>query len=158
MRLEIEVSSMSIFNSLSDLFCRKPRKLATGSSRAQRGRYGEDLAADYCKRTLGYRIITRNWRYKRDELDIICWDSGVLVFVEVRARAEDALVDGFHSIDAHKKRVLLRGCKSYINRLQNPPKHVRFDVIDVLLPDEGEGRVRHYGNVPLFPKHYTYQA
>ncbi|WPJ93960.1 YraN family protein [Coraliomargarita algicola] len=149
---------MSIFNSLRDLFCRRPQKLGPNRSRAERGQFGEDLAADYCRRRLGYRIIARNWRYKRDELDIVCMDSGVLVFVEVRARAAHALVGGYHSIDAHKKRVLLRGCKSYINRLQNPPKHVRFDVIEVSISDEGEGCVRHFGNVPLFSKHYTDQS
>ena len=146
---------MSIFNKVRELFYGRPKKLASNSTRTERGQYGEDLAADYCKRTLGFQVIARNWRYKRDELDIICVDAGVLVFVEVRARAANALVGGYHSIDAHKKQVLQRGSKAYINQLQNPPKHVRFDVIEVSLPDDGEGDVRHYGNVPLFSKHYT---
>ncbi len=146
---------MSIFNKVRELFYGRPKKLASNSTRAERGQYGEDLAADYCKRTLGFQLIARNWRYKRDELDIVCVDAGVLVFVEVRARAANALVGGYHSIDAHKKRVLQRGSKAYINQLQNPPKHVRFDVIEVSLSDDGEGDVRHYGNVPLFSKHYT---
>ncbi len=146
---------MSIINKVSELFYGKPKKLAPNSTRAERGQYGEDLAADYCKRTLGFKVIARNWRHKRDELDIVCLDAGVLVFVEVRARAASALVGGYHSIDRHKKRVLQRGSKAYINQLQNPPKHVRFDVIDVSLSDEGEGDIRHYGNVPLFTKHYT---
>lgn len=146
---------MSIFNKVRELFYGRPIKLATNSTRAERGQYGEDLAADYCKRTLGFQVIARNWRHKRDELDIVCLDAGVLVFVEVRARAANSLVGGYHSIDTHKKRVLQRGSKAYINQLQNPPKHVRFDVIDVSLSDEGEGDVRHYGNVPLFSKHYT---
>ena len=146
---------MSIFNKVRELFYGRPEKLASNSTRAERGQYGEDLAADYCKRTLGFQLIARNWRYKRYELDIVCVDAGVLVFVEVRARAANALVGGYHSIDAHKKQVLQRGSKAYINQLQNPPKHVRFDVIEVSLPDDGEGDVRHYGNVPLFSKHYT---
>lgn len=146
---------MSIFNRMCEFFCRRPSKLAANSSRAERGQFGEDLAADHCSHSLGYRVIARNWRWKRDELDIVCLDGSVLVFVEVRARAAHALVGGYHSIDAHKKRVLLRGCKAYIKQLQNPPKHVRFDVIDVAISAEGEGAVRHYGNVPLFSKHYT---
>ena len=146
---------MSIFDKVCELFYGMPKKLASNSTRSERGQYGEDLAADYCKRTLGFQVIARNWRHKRDELDIVCLDAGVLVFVEVRARAASALVGGYHSIDTHKKRVLQRGSKAYINQLQNPPKHVRFDVIDVALSDEGEGDVRHYGNVPLFSKHYT---
>tara|TARA_B110000459_G_scaffold117330_1_gene129542 strand:- start:655 stop:1116 length:462 start_codon:yes stop_codon:yes gene_type:complete len=146
---------MSIFNKVRELFYGRPEKLGSNSTRAERGQYGEDLAADYCKRTLGFQLIARNWRYKRYELDIVCVDAGVLVFVEVRARAANALVGGYHSIDAHKKQVLQRGSKAYINQLQNPPKHVRFDVIEVSLSDDGEGDVRHYGNVPLFSKHYT---
>ena len=148
---------MSIINKARELFRRNPRKLAPNSSRAERGQYGEDLAAEYCKRKLGYQVIARNWRHKRDELDIICVDFGVLVFIEVRARAAHALVGGYHSIDARKKQVLRRGSKAYINQLQNPPKHVRFDVIEVSLSESGEGDVRHYGNVPLFSKHYTTQ-
>jgi putative endonuclease len=146
---------MSIFNKVRELFYGRPKKLASNSTRAERGQYGEDLAVAYCKHTLGFQVIARNWRYKRDELDIVCVDAGVLVFLEVRARAANALVGGYHSIDAHKKRVLQRGSKAYINQLQNPPKHVRFDVIEVSLSDDGEGDVRHYGNVPLFSKHYT---
>ena len=146
---------MSIFDKVRELFYGRPKKLASNSTRSERGQYGEDLAADYCKHTLGFKVIARNWRHKRDEVDIVRVDAGALVFVEVRARAANALVGGYHSIDTHKKRVLQRGSKAYINQLQNPPKHVRFDVIDVSLSDEGEGDVRHYGNVPLFSKHYT---
>ncbi len=146
---------MKIFNKLREFFCRRPQRLAPNSTRAARGQYGEDLAADYCKHTLGYRVIARNWRWKRDEIDIICVDAGALVFVEVRARAAHALVGGFHSVDAHKKKVLQRGCKAYINQLQNPPKHFRFDVIDVSISEDGEGDVRYYRNVPLFSKYYT---
>jgi putative endonuclease len=149
---------MSIFNSLRELFFQRRRNLGPNSTRAQRGKFGEDLAADYCRQKFGYRIIARNWRHQRDELDIICMDAEVLVFIEVRARSSHALVRGYHSIDAHKKKVLRRGCKSYINQLQNPPKHFRFDIIDVSISDEGDGCVHHYGNVPLFSKHYTHYS
>ena len=146
---------MSIFNKVRELFYGRPKKLASNSIRCERGQYEEDLAADYCKSTLCFQVIARNWRHKWYELDIVCLDARVLVFVKLLARAASALVGGYHSIDTHKKRVLQRGSKAYINQLQNPSKHVRFDVIDVSLSDEGEGDVRNYGNVPLFSKHYT---
>lgn len=146
---------MNILNAMLEFFSKKPQRVAPGSTRAERGRFGEDLTADFCRRELGYKLIARNWRWKRDELDIICQDGDVLVFVEVRSRAAHALVGGVHSVDAKKKKVLLRGCKAYINQLQNRPKHVRFDVVDVAISVDGEGDVRHYANVPLFSKHYT---
>ena len=78
-----------------------------------------------------------------------------MVFVEVRSRAAHALVGGFYSVNAKKKKVLLRGSKAYINQLQKRPKHFRFDVIEVAISGHGEGDVRHYANVPLFSKHYS---
>jgi len=82
-------------------------------------------------------------------------DGEVLVFIEVRSRAKEALVSGYASVNAHKKKVLQRACKSYLKQLQNPPKHFRFDIIDVSLDEGTRGEVRHYANVPLFHKHYT---
>ena len=149
---------MRIINTLSEWFGRKPKKIAPNSSRAERGQFGEDLAADYCRRTLGFKIISRNWGWKRDELDIICLDGEVLVFVEVRARAAQALVSGLHSVTRAKKKALLRACKAYINQLQNPPKHVRFDVFSISISEDGVGDVHYYSNIPLFSKHFTTQA
>ena len=147
---------MKIFHQVCErLFKKRLSVLPVGSSRAQRGRYGEDLAEQYSRKELGYRVLTRNWRSKRGELDLICMDKDVLVFIEVRARAKDALVSGYASVDAHKKKVLQRACKSYLKQLQNPPKHFRFDIIDVTLAEGECGEVCHYANVPLFHKHYT---
>lgn len=132
----------------------RPDLLPAKSSRAERGRYGEDLAERYCRVDLGYRVLARNWHCKKDELDLICLDAEVLVFVEVRARAAEALVSGYASVNARKKKVLQRACKNYLKQLQNPPKHFRFDIVEVRLSDGKPGEVRHYANVPLFHKHY----
>ena len=45
--------------------------MASNSTCVERGQYGEDLAADYCKRTFGFQVIARNWRHKSYELDIV---------------------------------------------------------------------------------------
>ncbi|MEM8868181.1 MAG: YraN family protein, partial [Verrucomicrobiota bacterium] len=111
---------------------RRPR-LKAGATRAERGRFGEDLAAGYCKRALGYRLITRNWRHKKGEIDLVCRDGEVLVFVEVRLRAADALVSGYNSVDPHKKDVLREVFRNYLRQLPQAPRHFRFDIIDVVL-------------------------
>lgn len=135
-------------------FSGPPRTLPFGANKSERGRFGEDRAADFCRRQLGYRLIARNWRSGRDELDLICRDGAVLVFIEVRARDASALVSGYHSIGPKKKKALQRAAKSYLNQLQSPPKHVRFDVIDIALAEGSTGELHHYANVPLFSKHY----
>jgi putative endonuclease len=49
------------------------------------GRQGEELAVAYLIRQ-GCDIITRNWRTRSGELDIVARDGDWLVFVEVRTR------------------------------------------------------------------------
>jgi len=150
---------VNIFHHICErLFRKRLGSLQPGSTRAERGSYGEALAADHCRWELGYRVIARNWRCKRDELDLICRDGEVLVFIEVRARSAEALVPGFYSVDRHKKAVLRRACGRYLKQLQNPPKYFRFDIVDVAICKDGRGEVRHYANVPLFHKHYSARA
>ena len=156
LRNNLQRRPVNFFHRIRELIYGNRRaKLPVDSTRAQRGVYGEDLAAAYCRRELGYRQIARNWRYRRDEIDLICRDGGVLVFIEVRLRSATALVSGFHSVDRKKKAILRRACGNYLRQLQNPPKHFRFDVIEVTLSKDGDGDVRHYANIELFSKYYS---
>ncbi|MFT3781299.1 MAG: YraN family protein [Nibricoccus sp.] len=127
-----------------------------GSEQSRAGAEGERLAAAFLKRQR-YKIIARNWRSpkdRRDEIDIVCRDGRVLVFVEVKARAADALVSGYHAVDKAKKRVMLRACTEYLRALgSSKPSTYRFDIVEVTRGDsEQEPVVRHYENVPLFSK------
>jgi len=129
-------------------------------STSETGRRGERLARAHLEQ-IGYRILAANWRAprdRRDEIDLVALDHEVLVFVEVKTRAADALVAGRHAIDARKKRVLRRAAYSYLGELDRPPRSVRFDVVEVALHKSVEGGnasapiVRHFKAVPLFPK------
>ena len=123
------------------------------------GGRSERLAADWLQRERSFSIVARNWRSpkdRREEIDLVCNDGEVLVFVEVKARGADALVPGYHAVDRRKKRVLRRAVKSYLARLPVKPRTFRFDVVEVTLPDAGgaESEVRHFENVPLFSKYF----
>ena len=50
------------------------------------GDRGESYAEDYLRRQ-GYRILTRNYRTKIGEIDLIADDHGTLVFIEVKTRS-----------------------------------------------------------------------
>ena len=52
------------------------------------GNKGEELALKFLKK-LKYTILQTNWRYKKDEIDIIGIDKDMLVFVEVKTRKSD---------------------------------------------------------------------
>ena len=78
----------------------------------------------------------------------------VLVFVEVKARAEGALVRGFEAVDKDKKRVLRRAVQAYLTELRPPPRTFRLDIVEVTLTGRLPAQVMHYQNAPLFPKGY----
>jgi len=124
---------------------------------AAEGARGEQAAADFLHARHGFSILTRNWRSprdQRDEIDLVCRDGEVLVFVEVKARAEGALVRGFLAIDERKRRVLRRAVHAYLAQLASPPRTFRFDVVEVTLSGRLPPQVLHFENAPLFPKGY----
>jgi len=132
--------------------------LSSDANRAERGRYGEWLSRRFLKGK-GYYVLVANWRNpmdRRDEIDLICKDNEVLVFVEVRARSTSSLVSGYDSLSPRKRRVLLRACKSYLNQRKQRPKHFRLDVMEVDLPagTKGKPEIFHHENIALFPHRF----
>ena len=134
-----------------------------GARNVDTGDAGERLAAAWLRREKGFRIVARNWRSprdRRDELDLVARDGDVLVFVEVKVRAADARVPGFHAVDARKKRVLRRAAETYLRGMRERPRTYRFDVVEIAMPvatSDGGGAaivVRHFENVPLFGKDF----
>ena len=127
------------------------------ASAGERGAEGERLAAEFFRGRQGYEIVARNWRNPRDqreEIDLVCRDGEVLVFVEVKSRPDTALVPGYHAIDRRKKQVLRRAIHAYLTQLRARPRTFRFDVAEVVTSTKLPPQVLHFQNVPLFPKGY----
>ena len=141
---------------LKEIWHRLARSAAP-TARAADGARGEQAALDFLKARQGFSLVTRNWhspRDQRDEIDLVCQDGDVLVFVEVKARAEGALVPGYYAVDERKKRALRRAVQVYLGQLAYPPRTFRFDVAEVTLSARLPAQVLHFENVPLFPKGY----
>lgn len=134
------------------------------SPAAGTGDRGEQIAADWLRRERRFSVVARNWRSPRDrrqEIDLVCRDGEVLVFVEVKTRSPSALVPGYYAVDRRKKRVLLCAIRAYLDRLAVRPLTFRFDIVEVVLraADSFGARsltdvaeVRHYESVPIFNK------
>jgi putative endonuclease len=121
------------------------------SKTAAIGRRGEK-EGERCLRSKGYRVVARNWRAGKDEIDLVCLDGPTLVFVETRTRKSGALVSGYESIGRRKRDALKRVYRAYLAKLRPRPSAFRLDVVEV----EHEAgliiAIRHYENVPLFGK------
>jgi putative endonuclease len=129
------------------------------------GARAERFAAEWLRRERRFTVVAQNWRNPRDrreELDLVCTDHGVLVFVEVKARTVGAMVPGYFAVNRRKKRVMLSAAKAYLARLSMKPRTFRCDIVEIELPVGASERnrgleaatIRHFENVPLFPKSY----
>lgn len=108
------------------------------------GARGERLAAAYLRRR-GYRIVAMNWRCKLGEIDVICRDPGedALVFVEVKSRESDE-VSPEAQVNAHKEHQVGRAADVYCRRFGENLPLIRFDIVAVVWPSDGEPIVRHH--------------
>lgn len=98
------------------------------------GERGEDLAAKHLRRAK-YRILGRNIRAGRNEIDIIAQTGDTVVFVEVRTRAEIDPVPPEDTVNREKQRRIIAGAKAYIAAHPSTDTYYRFDVIAVILPE-----------------------
>jgi len=120
-------------------------------TRSSIGSKGEREAERFLK-SKGFRVLARNWRAGKDEIDLICKDERTLVFVETRTRRSGALVGGYDSINLRKRNALKRVCRAYLAKLKPPPDSFRLDIVEV---EHEEGEIlatRHYENAALFHK------
>jgi putative endonuclease len=104
----------------------------TTFTRAEIGALGERLAADHLRR-LGLRIVTRNWRCRYGELDVIAVDedSDTVVFVEVKTRTGDGFGGLEQAVTPLKARRLRRLAGIWLAGQDQRWAAVRIDVIGV---------------------------
>lgn len=101
-----------------------------------RGHHAETVAAEYLSRQ-GLKLIDRNVRAGRGEIDLIMQDGATLVFVEVRARKAGAWVSAAESVSVAKRKKIIETAERLLNEKpawRNSP--CRFDVVAIGLPSE----------------------
>lgn len=92
--------------------------------------------------------MAHRFRNGRRDLDLVAERSGVVAFVEVKARRGEAFGDPVEAVTWRKQRELTRSARVWIDRHGVPGQAYRFDVIGVLVAAE-RVRVRHVENAFL---------
>ena len=98
------------------------------------GQKGEDLAAEYLKKA-GYKILFRNWKWGKHEIDIIAEKKDFVVFTEVKTRTEDYQMHPVSAVTNEKQKSIIMAADGYIKRF-NVDKDSRFDVITIIKKGE----------------------
>jgi len=110
--------------------------------RTQRGDQGEERVASFLK-SEGFDIVARNYRRPYGEIDVIAQCGELLIFVEVKTRAQE-LFDLSEVITPTKQRKIIAAAKAFITEHQCDDKVCRFDV--ALLEDSNDGKMSYIPN------------
>jgi putative endonuclease len=113
------------------------------------GQFGEQVASDYLEQK-GYKILDRNWRHGRAEIDIVAMDGVTLVFAEVKTRSNDLFERPESAVDEKKRRLLTRAAVAYMRKIEHEWA-IRFDIVAVVLRAENRFFVDHFEDA-FFPR------
>ena len=105
------------------------------------GNLAEDLAADYLIRKK-YKILARNFRFQRAEIDIVAEFENQIVVVEVKARGSDVFMEPQEAVTKRKIKSIVM-CADFFMNHRNIDKEVRFDIITVLPDSSGKLQITH---------------
>ncbi|MCD6386573.1 YraN family protein [Candidatus Sumerlaeota bacterium] len=97
------------------------------------GSWGEEIAVEFLRKK-GYRIIERNFRCKRGEIDIVASEGNSLVFVEVKTRSSTQFGEPEQAVNPEKLRHLQHTAYIYLRKNKIKPGGVRFrfDIVSIL--------------------------
>ncbi len=94
------------------------------------GQFGEDLAADFLLKN-GYKILERNWRFRKAEVDIIAQKENIVAIVEVKTRTSADFGNPQDFVKPKKIKLLVNAVNEYIVG-KDMDVTVRFDIIAIL--------------------------
>lgn len=130
------------------------RKPAPDAAHLALGRWGERQALAYlCE--AGFRIVATNYRVPlgrgqrgqkvTGEIDIIAYEEGTLVFIEVKTRSSDEWAAPERAVDLRKQRQIARAAHRYRQLLRLTGEPRRYDVVTVLPTAAGNKITLHRG-------------
>jgi putative endonuclease len=120
-------------------------------STVEKGKWGEKVTENFLIKKR-YKIVFKNWRAEKGDIDIIALDGNCLVFVEVKSGSTEIFGPPELRITQRKKRQLYKLGLAFLQRadeynLKNDS--YRFDVV-VVDGNQNKHEIRQYKNAIYF--------
>ena len=96
-----------------------------------RGRKGERIACRFLMKQ-GFDILSRRYRNRSGELDIIAYEGNILVFIEVKTRSSAKFGEPWEFVDWQKQQTLRRTAEDFIANYDLGQFAYRFDIVSIL--------------------------
>jgi putative endonuclease len=114
----------------------REQTLGRSGARAALGRAGEEATLAVYRRA-GFRLLSRNWRCRAGELDLVLARGGLVVFCEVKTRSGAGLGGGHEAVTWRKQRKLRQLAELFLAERGLAFSALRFDVASVMVPLRG---------------------
>lgn len=117
---------------------------------------GEKLASRFLRRN-GFKLLYRNFRGKKGgEIDLVCREGDMLVFVEVKTRTREDFGRPLDAVNRQKQHRIALGAFAWLRLLGNPDILFRFDVVEVIVADGAAPRIELIRDAFHLPEPYIY--
>lgn len=103
---------------------------------------GEQIAEKFLLNK-GHRLLHRNWRTGKMEIDLITLLGDMLVFIEIKTRS--GVFFGFpeEAVNAHKRQFMKTAAGLYLD--DNPQyEQIRFDIVSIHVEGDGVKEIVHF--------------
>lgn len=94
------------------------------------GVVGEKLALNHLIEK-GYKIIETNYRFKKNEIDIIAEFKNQIIIVEVKTRQTSELGEPWLAVTRTKQKSIIQVANHYV-QMKNIDLDARFDIISII--------------------------
>ena len=101
------------------------------------GRNSEEAAARFLA-AQGLSIISRNYKSRSAEIDIIAREKDTICFVEVKSRKDERFGTAAESVTPAKQRKISEAALSFLKENNLFDRRCRFDVVAISLQDGKE--------------------
>lgn len=96
------------------------------------GRKGEAAAAHWYE-DAGYEVLSRNWRCRQGEIDLVLRRGREIIFCEVKARSSETFGHPLEAVTREKRQRLRYLAGRWLeDELKMRPSGIRFDVASVM--------------------------
>jgi putative endonuclease len=120
----------------------RPAMRDKAARRIELGRRGEELAARHLENT-GLVVLSRNWRTREGELDLVLTDRRTLVVCEVKTRSGIDYGLPAEAVTPEKRARIRRLTQAWLREYEVGWCPIRYDVVAVLVLPGQSPRLKH---------------
>ncbi len=94
------------------------------------GNWGERLACKELQKS-GFKLLFKNWRWEKAEVDIIAYHKRLLIIVEVKTRSTDQYGSPAEAVSRQKEEKLRQAALAFLE-YYDLDLELRFDILSII--------------------------